>query len=235
MTDALIRFRNLSYAFGLGRLRRQVLFDLDGEIRSGEIVIVEGPSGSGKTTLLTLLGTLRHPQEGEIDILGQRLDTAPRKVMLAVRRRIGFVFQHHNLIDALTATQNLLMALRLHPEIGRPVEAARRALAAMGLEHAFDKRPHELSGGERQRVAVARALVARPKIVLADEPTASLDGVTGHAVVTRLRELANEQGTAVLLVTHDVRILDVADRTLSLQDGRFVSGDGGTQAMAVAG
>ena len=143
--------------------------------------------------------------------------------MLSIRRHIGFVFQRHNLIDALTATQNLLMALRLHPEIAHPVEAAHRALAAMGLKHAFDMRPHQLSGGERQRVAVARALVTQPKIILADEPTASLDGATGHAVVTKLRQLANEQGAAVLLVTHDIRILDVADRILALQDGRFVS------------
>lgn len=225
MTETLISFRDVSYSFGKGHLRRQVLFDLSGEIRAGEIIIVEGPSGSGKTTLLTLLGTLRRSQQGEIDILGQRLDNVSKKAMLGVRRRIGFVFQHHNLIDALTATQNLLMALRLHPEIERPIEAAHQVLAAMGLEHAFDLRPHQLSGGERQRVAVARALVPRPKIVLADEPTASLDGVTGHAVVTRLRELANEQGAAVLLVTHDVRILDIADRILTLQDGRFVKRD----------
>jgi putative ABC transport system ATP-binding protein len=189
-------------------------------------VIVKGPSGSGKTTLLSLLGGLRTAQEGEIVVLDHRLDQASRAEKLDLRRRIGFVFQLHNLIGALTATQNLLMALRLHPEIASPVEAAHRALAATGLTHAFDLRPNQLSGGERQRVAVARALVTQPKIILADEPTASLDGVTGHMVVTKLRDMASEQGAAVLLVTHDARILDIADRVLTLQDGRFVNEGG---------
>jgi putative ABC transport system ATP-binding protein len=228
-SGAVIRFSGVSYAFGTGRLRRQVLFDLAGAISAGEIVIVEGPSGSGKTTLLTLLGALRDPQEGAIDILGRRLDGAARRVKLEIRRKIGFVFQQHNLIDALTATQNLLMALRLHPEIADPVETAHRALAATGLEQCFDLYPRQLSVGQRQRVAVARALVARPQVVLADEPTAALDSVTGRAVVTHLRQLANEQGTAVLLVTHDVRILDIADRIVTLQDGRFVGTSGPSQ------
>lgn len=223
MNASVIRFRNLSYAFGEGKLRRQVLFDLEGEIRAGEIVIIKGPSGSGKTTLLSLLGALRGSQEGEIIVLNHRLDHASQAEKLQVRRKIGFVFQLHNLIGALTATQNLLMALRLHPEIIHPVETTQRVLDAIGLGHAFDMLPHQLSGGERQRVAIARALVTRPKIVLADEPTASLDGVTGHMIVTKLRDLAAEQGTAVLLVTHDARILDIAGRVLTLQDGHFVN------------
>lgn len=223
MSGAVIQFRNLSYSFGEGKLRRQVLFDLDGEIRTGEIVIVKGPSGSGKTTLLSLLGALRASQEGELTVLGRRLNGVSSEEKLQVRRKIGFVFQLHNLIGALTATQNLIMALRLHPEIRHPVEAAHRALAAVGLGDALKLLPHQLSGGQRQRVAIARALVTKPKIILADEPTASLDGATGHAIVTMLRELASEQGTAVLLVTHDTRILNVADRTLTLQDGRFIN------------
>jgi putative ABC transport system ATP-binding protein len=222
MTAPIVDFRSLSYAFGVGRLRRQVLFDLAGAIQAGEVVIVKGPSGSGKTTFLSLIGALRRVQEGEVEVLGQRLDRASTTDTLRLRRRIGFVFQLHNLIGALTATQNLLMALRLHPEIDRPVEAARRTLDSVGLNDVADLRPHEISVGQRQRVAIARALVGRPAIVLADEPTASLDGATGRSVVTTLRRLASEQGAAVVIVTHDVRILDVADRVMTLADGRFV-------------
>jgi putative ABC transport system ATP-binding protein len=224
MSAPVIRFDGLSYAYGAGSLRRQVLFGLSGEVRAGEIVIVKGPSGSGKTTLLSLVGGLRAVQDGRLVVLGERLDGASRSRRRRVRSRIGYVFQLHNLIGALTATQNLLMALRLHPEIERPVAAAREALVAVGLGHAFDMRPPELSGGERQRVAVARALVTRPRIVLADEPTASLDGKTGQGVVARLRGLASEQGSAVLLVTHDARMADAGDRIVDLEDGRFVEG-----------
>ncbi len=142
MTASLITFRNLSYAYGEGKLRRQVLFDLSGEIRAGEIVVVKGPSGSGKTTLLSLLGALRASQDGAIVILDHRLDGASEEDRMHIRRKIGFVFQLHNLIGALTATQNLLMAIRLHPEITPAVEAAHAMLAAVGLEHALALRPH---------------------------------------------------------------------------------------------
>jgi putative ABC transport system ATP-binding protein len=221
MNPSVISFCDVSFSYGEGKLRRQVLFDASGEIRAGEIVIIKGPSGSGKTTLLTLLGALRAAQQGEISVLGQRLDGASPKELLLIRRRIGFVFQMHNLIAALTATQNLLMALRLHPLIDDKLNAARSILGAVGLSHAVNLHPHHLSGGERQRVAIARALVTRPKIVLADEPTASLDGHTGHMVIEMLRKLANENGSAVLLVTHDARVLDVGDRVVTMEDGRL--------------
>lgn len=222
MSEVVLRFQGLSHGYGAGSLRRQVLFGLSGEVRAGEIVIVQGPSGSGKTTLLSLVGGLRAVQEGALTVLGRRLDRAGREERRRVRSRIGYVFQLHNLIGALTATQNLLLALRLHPEIERPVATARQALAAVGLEHALELRPQELSGGERQRVAIARALVGRPRVVLADEPTASLDGKTGQRVVSQLRSLATEQGSAVLLVTHDARMAAVGDRILTLEDGRFL-------------
>lgn len=223
MSEPVIRFRDLSHAYGVGSLCRQVLFSLAGEVRAGEIVIVKGPSGSGKTTLLSLLGGLRGVQAGELSVLGHRLDGASRPQLRHVRSQIGYVFQLHNLIGALTATQNLLMGLRLHPEIRHPVQAARAALTAVGLGQATHLFPHQLSGGERQRVAIARALVTRPRIVLADEPTASLDGTTGQNVVSLLGSLAGDQGTAVLLVTHDARILGIGDRIVTLEDGRFVA------------
>jgi putative ABC transport system ATP-binding protein len=239
MSGPVVRFRDLSYSYGEGQLRRQVLFGLEGEIRAGEIVIVKGPSGSGKTTFLSLLGGLRAAQDGEIVVLDRRLNGASQSEKLAIRRRIGFVFQLHNLIGALTATQNILMALRLHPEIPDHLATARDALAAVGLGDACDLLPNQLSGGQRQRVAIARALVTKPNLILADEPTASLDGATGHVVVNKLRDLANGQGAAVLLVTHDTRILDVADRVLTLQDGRFLTkledGSGERDAALAAG
>ncbi|WP_330647138.1 ATP-binding cassette domain-containing protein [Thioclava sp. FTW29] len=221
MTHPVIEFSGLSHSYGSKALRRQVLFDLSGRFDPGEIVIVKGPSGSGKTTFLTLIGGLRATQEGQISVLGQRLDGTSAQQRLQIRRHIGFIFQMHNLIGALTATQNLLMALRLHPEIPAPAKAARDLLEQVGLSHALDKYPREMSGGERQRVAIARALVTRPKIVLADEPTASLDGKTGKMVVELLRDLASQNGSAVLMVTHDARILDTGDRVLEMEDGRI--------------
>ncbi len=226
MTEPVISFSNLSHSFGSGRLKRQVLFDLAGEVRPGEIVIVTGPSGSGKTTFLTLLGALRSVQTGELTVLGRRMERASERERRAVRRGIGYVFQAHNLIKALTATENLLMVLRLHKEIERPVAAARAMLAELGLEDYVDTRPGQLSGGQRQRVAIARALVARPKVVLADEPTASIDGATGHAIIEQLRRLAKDRDTAIVLVTHDHRLLDAGDRVIALRDGRFYEGEG---------
>lgn len=221
MTDPVIAFSGLSYSYGVKALRRQILFDLEGRFDPGEVVIIKGPSGSGKTTFLTLIGGLRATQEGRVTVLGTQMDDASAAKRLMIRRNIGFVFQMHNLIGALTATQNLLMALRLHPEIKHPVRAAHAMLEEVRLTHAFDKYPRQLSGGERQRVAIARALVTRPKIILADEPTASLDGKTGKAVVGLLRELATKDGTSVLMVTHDARVLASGDRVLEMEDGRI--------------
>lgn len=222
MNTPIIEFKDVSHFFGEGNLRRQVLFSLTGKINAGEVVIVTGPSGSGKTTFFTLIGALRSLQEGSVKVLGRKLYGASPKVLHEVRKNIGFIFQLHNLIDALTARQNLIMGLRLHPEIKSPTEAADNILEKVGLGDHIYKFPHQLSGGQRQRVAIARALVMRPKVVLADEPTASLDGKTGRVIVEQLHDLASKQGTTILLVTYDPRILDIADRVLTLEDGRFV-------------
>jgi putative ABC transport system ATP-binding protein len=223
MTDAAIEFSNLSHAFGKGNLRRQVLFGLTGAVRAGEMVILTGPSGSGKTTLLTLLGTLRRVQEGQIGLMGTQIANASTRTLHRIRTRIGFIFQAHNLIAPLTAQQNLLMALKLHKDIKRPADVAREMLTDLGLGEHLHKYPHELSGGQRQRVAIGRALVGRPSVILADEPTASLDGKTGRIVVERLQALAKRDGTAIVLVTHDSRLLDVADRVVQLVDGRLAA------------
>jgi len=222
-SPAPIVVERLDHWYGGGSLRRQVLFDINTSIPAGEIVIVTGPSGSGKTTLLTLVGALRSAHAGSVRVLGQELNGAKAAALEAVRRRIGFIFQQHNLLGALTATQNVELGLRVAGRCTR-AELRRRAsamLEAVGLGAQGDKLPEQMSGGQRQRVAIARALVGEPAIVLADEPTASLDRVSGREVVDRMQQLARGQGTTILLVTHDNRILDVADRILHLEDGRL--------------
>jgi putative ABC transport system ATP-binding protein len=215
----------VSHHYGAPPLRKQILFDVSAAIAPGEIVIVTGPSGSGKTTFLTLIGALRSMQEGSLAVLGRELNGASAATLVEVRRQIGYVFQAHNLLDALTATQNVLMAMQLHPQPSRrgSRDRARAALAAVGLGERADHYPDQLSGGQKQRVAIARALVNEPKLVLADEPTASLDKQSGREVVELMQRLAKERGSTVLLVTHDHRILDVADRIMHLEDGRLSS------------
>ncbi len=226
MADApVIAVQGVTHAFGEGELRRPVLREVSTEIRGGEVVIMSGPSGSGKTTLLTLIGGLRSVQEGSIRVLDQELRGADGDGLRRVRRSIGFIFQAHNLLDALTSTQNVAMSLALHPEVPREeaLLRSRAVLEKVGMGHRLDAHPHQLSGGQKQRVAIARALVARPRIILADEPTAALDKQTGREVVEILQKLAREEGCAILLVTHDNRILDIADRIISLEDGRLSS------------
>ncbi|MFN7972018.1 MAG: ATP-binding cassette domain-containing protein [Acidobacteriota bacterium] len=219
--DPVIAIDGLSYGFGRGALATQVLTDVSLQIAPGEIVILAGPSGSGKTTLLTLIGGLRAASTGSLRVLGRELRGARERDLVRVRRQIGYVFQAHNLLDSLTALRNVRLAMRLRPGVGRgeAVRRAREALDAVGLHDRARHLPPQLSGGQRQRVAIARALVGRPRIVLADEPTASLDGKSGRDVVDILKRLARDQGTAVLLVTHDNRIFDVADRIVYLEDG----------------
>ena len=218
-----IAVENLNHWFGKGPLRRQVLCDVSTAIPAGEIVIVTGPSGSGKTTMLTIVGALRSAQEGSVRVLGRELRGAKSGDLEAVRKRIGFIFQQHNLLAALTASQNVELGLRVTGSFDR-AELRRRAnamLEAVGLGAHLDKKPDQMSGGQRQRVAIARALVGEPAMLLADEPTASLDRASGREVVDRMQSLAKEKGTTILLVTHDNRILDVAHRILHLEDGKL--------------
>ena len=194
-------------------------------IEPGEVVLLTGPSGCGKTTLLTLIGALRTVQQGQVSVLGQALDGAGRRRRQQVRRRIGMIFQGHNLLRCLTAEQNVQMGADLLPDLSYRArrDEARQWLRAVGLEDHMAKVPHDLSGGQKQRVAIARALAANPRLLLADEPTAALDSRTGREVVELLRRLAREQSCAVLMVTHDPRIVDVADRLLQMEDGRLMN------------
>ncbi|MBD2353980.1 DevA family ABC transporter ATP-binding protein [Tolypothrix sp. FACHB-123] len=218
-----ISIKNLHHFFGHGKLRKQVLFNINLEINSGEIIIMTGPSGSGKTTLLTLVGGLRSAQSGSLRVLDRELCGASPSELLAARRRNGYIFQSHNLHGSLTVLQNVKMGLELHQQIELPAILIRSAqiLEQVGLEHCLHYYPDQLSGGQKQRVAIARALVSHPQIVLADEPTAALDSQSGRDVVNLMQKLAKEQGCTILMVTHDNRILDIADRIVHLEDGKL--------------
>ncbi len=221
--ETVVQIQNLSHFFGEGKLRKQILFDIDLILNSGEVIILKGPSGSGKTTLLTLMGGLRSAQSGSLKVLGEELVGANKNKLVETRRNIGYIFQSHNLLSSLTAKQNVQMSLELHDGL-KNSEIESRAIAllsSVGLEEHIDYHPQNLSGGQKQRVAIARALVSQPKIVLADEPTAALDSKSGRNIVELMQQLAREQGCTILIVTHDNRILDVADRIIELEDGRI--------------
>lgn len=217
----MIALESVNHFFGRARLRKQILFSVTERIYPGEIVFMTGPSGSGKTTLLTLIGALRSTQEGSLQVLGQQLYRASQNQLIQVRRNTGYIFQAHNLLHALTARQNVQMSLDLHRGVSEKVaqRRSRDMLEAVGLGEWVNYYPQQLSGGQKQRVAIARALVSHPKIVLADEPTAALDKQSGREVVEIMQQLAKKQGCTILIVTHDNRILDVADRVISLEDG----------------
>jgi len=221
MAAPLVEVAHVNHWYGSGEARRQVLCDVSVRIEPGEIVILTGPSGSGKTTLLTLVGALRSAQDGSVRVLDHELRGARARTLTRVRREIGYIFQTHNLIESLSARQNVQMAVQLGGEERGRAQRARAAelLDAVGLGDRADAMPAQMSGGQKQRVAIARALARSPRLVLADEPTASLDRRSGRDVVALMQSLAREQGVAVVLVTHDSRILDVADRIVHLEDG----------------
>ncbi len=218
-----ISIHNLNHYFGKGQLRKQALFDINLEIQAGEIIIMTGPSGSGKTTLLTICGGLRSAQEGSVKVLGKELCSASAKQLTIARRNHGYIFQAHNLHGSLTALQNVRMGLEIHPHISSQemYQKSMEILEIVGLGNRINYYPDDLSGGQKQRVAIARALVGQPKIVLADEPTAALDKKTGRDVVDIMQKLAKEQGCTILMVTHDNRILDIADRIVYMEDGKL--------------
>ena len=223
MTSNAVQIRQLNYSFGMGDLTKQVLFDINLDLPRGQIVIMTGPSGSGKTTLLTLIGALRTTHEGSLQVLDQEVVGLSRRKLVGVRRNIGFIFQAHNLFESLTASQNVEMAVELKGEFDKKRALAVEILEKLGLNDRVDYKPDSLSGGQKQRVAIARALVNQPPLILADEPTAALDKKSGRDVVTLMQKLAQEENRTILMVTHDNRILDVADRIINLVDGRLES------------
>ena len=222
--EIIVDVKGLNHWFGSGDAKKQALFDVDLTLRRGSFTVLMGPSGSGKTTVLTLIGCLRAVQDGAVRLLGQELNGAREADLVALRRRLGFIFQAHNLHESLTAVQNVIMGLQVHPGVPEAAaeQAAAHALGLVGLADRTRYLPANLSGGQKQRVAVARALVGNPAMVLADEPTAALDKDSAGEVVDLLLRMGRARGTTTLLVTHDNRILDRADRILTLEDGRIV-------------
>ncbi len=220
-----VKIQGLNFYFGEGELKKQALFDINLELFPGEIVIMTGPSGSGKTTLLTLIGALRTAHEGSLQVLDREVIGLGKSKLVEVRKNIGFIFQAHNLFYSLTARQNVQMSVDLmsgnsgSKSSQKPAHLAAEILAKLGLGERIDYHPSELSGGQKQRVAIARALVHRPQLILADEPTAALDRQSGRDVVTLMQKMAKEEGITILMVTHDNRILDVADRMIKMVDG----------------
>ena len=223
----LVEIRNLNHWFGDGDQRKQVLRSINLSVQPGEITILLGPSGSGKTTLLTMVGGLRSAQDGSLRIFNEELRKTTKTTLTKLRRKVGFIFQAHNLMPYLNAQQNVRLGLEVVPDWldkGQMVmnERCNEVLRQVGLGERINYFPAKLSGGQKQRVAIARALAASPQLLLADEPTAALDKNSGRDVVDLFRNLAREHGTAIVMVTHDNKILDIADRIVKLEQGSLV-------------
>jgi putative ABC transport system ATP-binding protein len=221
--DVVLEVKGLTKVFGSGGTAVRAVAGVDLTVRRGEIVLIMGPSGAGKTTLLTLIGGLLKPTSGSVDIGDLPITAMKESALPRVRRHhVGFVFQSFNLLESLSAVENVEVALNLAGSGGRGARAkAERLLRKLGMGHRLRFKPHDLSGGEKQRVSIARALANDPQLILADEPTANLDSKHGHEVVLLLRDIARKQGHTVLIVSHDQRIWEMADRVLWLEDGRF--------------
>ena len=216
----MIEIRELSKIYGEGATAVKALDGVNLDVNSGEIMMLLGPSGSGKTTLLSVMGGILRATSGSVKIAGQEIVGLDERKLPQIRlRNIGFIFQGFNLFPALTALENVEIALELRK--GLPKRRAAELLDAVGLKDKFTAYPADLSGGQKQRVAIARALAGNPPVILADEPTAALDTVSGRVVMDLLSSLAHEQNRAVVVVTHDARVLSYGDRTVEIADGRI--------------
>ena len=219
---AIIEAKDVHRTFELGEVRVKALRGIDLDVKRGEFLVILGPSGSGKTTLLNCLGGIDSPTQGEIRIQGEDISGYGEKKLSAYRRNmVGWVFQFFNLIPSLTAAENVALTLEMAHDRKDMMKRAKEALDLVGLEDKANMFPSQLSGGEQQRTAIARALVKRPKIVLADEPTGNLDWVTGKKIASLMKRLNREEGITFLVVSHDVSITDIADRVLHLMDGKI--------------
>ena len=218
-----LKAKGLSKTFGVGDVKVKAVQDVDLEVRRGEVVLIMGPSGSGKTTLLSMLGAMLRPSSGSVMVDGVDLASLPERRLPAFRARsFGFVFQDFNLLSALSAVENVEYALNLGGSTGSKARTkARDLLEKFGLGRRLKFRPNKLSGGEKQRVAIARALANDPAVILADEPTANLDSKIGHEIARLLKRAAQQENRSVVIVSHDTRLRDIADRVLWLEDGAF--------------
>ncbi len=233
MTAPVVEAVDIAKWLGTGAAQVQALKGVSLTLRGGELTLLMGPSGSGKTTLLSILGCMLTPTRGTIRLGGRSTEGAGPEELARIRREhVGFIFQSYHLFPTLTAIDNVRLALDVRGENSvRAVAKAKDALAMVGLAHKTNAFPLELSGGEQQRVAIARAIVGHPSAVLADEPTASLDGENGNAIMTLLAEIAKESSRGVLVVAHDTRILRFADRVVHIEDGRIVREQRGDAAL----
>jgi putative ABC transport system ATP-binding protein len=220
--DVAVSVHNLTKNYTEGHAGTPALAGVDLTVKRGEFVLLMGPSGSGKTTLLSIMGCILRPTSGEVILEGKKVSQLDERSLPAVRlKHIGFVFQGFNLFPTLTAGENVELALKLKGIEGKAgKKEAMRLLELVHLGQKYDAFPADLSGGQKQRVAIARAIAGSPEIILADEPTAALDSHVGKAVIEMLSELAHKQNRAVVVVTHDNRIVDYADRIVRIEDGR---------------
>ena len=219
----VLSVHDLTKTYGTGDLAVDAVRHVDLDVDRGEVVLIMGPSGSGKTTLLLMLGAMLRPTSGVVGVDGIDLATAPERALPPLRAgHFGFVFQDFNLLSALNALENVEVACNLAGVSGRAArERATELLTRLGLQHRLHFRPDQLSGGEKQRVAIARALANDAPVILADEPTANLDSGHGREISRVLRNLATEDGRSVVIVSHDHRLKEIADRVLWLEDGKF--------------
>jgi len=222
--EVMLEAHSIVKELGRGAGKVRALKGVSLQLNAGELTLLMGPSGSGKTTLLSIIGCILTPTEGSLTVAGQSTDGLPPEQLARLRRRhIGFIFQSYNLLETLTAEQNVRVALDVRGERGSQATVrAQRALQKVGLRHKLKSYPSNMSGGEQQRVAVARALVGAPSVMLADEPTAALDSENGLAVMQLLSEIARDKSRAVLAVTHDPRTIPFANRVLRIEDGLIV-------------
>jgi len=223
MTTPILSAKQMSKYFGSGHTEVRAIHDVSLDIKLGELVLIMGPSGSGKTTLLSMLGGLLRPTQGSIEIEGIDITALKESQLPKIRAlKIGFIFQAFNLLDALSVEENILFPAQLKQGgIHQARNLANQLIEQLGLEHRRNALPQTLSGGEKQRVAIARALINEPKIILADEPTGNLDSQTGQEVMMILHDIVRDRDYAVVMVTHDPRVEDIADRILWLEDGEL--------------
>ena len=223
MPDPTLQAAGVHVTYGAGRAAVAALTDVSVSLCPGRLVLITGPSGSGKTTLLSVLGCMLLPDRGDVHVAGTSVRGLTERGRINLRRqRIGYVFQAFRLFRSLSALENLQVALDIAGRGARASTLARRSLAAVGLSDKAPLKPGELSGGEKQRVAIARALINDPAIVLADEPTASLDSTSGGEIAAMLSRIAREQEKLVVVVTHDPRMLPFGERIITMADGRVI-------------
>lgn len=235
MTEAVIEAVDVVKVLGRGAGRVEALRSVSLALAGGELTLLIGPSGSGKTTLLSILGCILSPTSGAVRICGRSTAQMQPEDMARIRRdHIGFIFQSYHLFPTLTAADNVRLALDVRGEPSRSAIArTRKALAEVGLSHKMKSFPRQLSGGEQQRVAIARAIVGNPSAILADEPTSALDSKNGEAIMKVLAQIARDRARAVLVVTHDPRIIPLANRIVRIEDGRIVGEEKAGAAAAV--